>query len=105
MAFRRRFCRCNPCGQLSSVVEQRFCKPSVVGSNPTAGSSLKRFCAKGQGATWGLSVSKNVSEIGALAVLFHYTDELSHNSLTEVGLVSLRLTKAYETKIPTLPPR
>jgi hypothetical protein len=25
--------------QLSSVVEQRFCKPSVVGSNPTAGSS------------------------------------------------------------------
>src|SRR5688500_20163918 len=25
-------------GQLSSVVEQRFCKPSVVGSNPTAGS-------------------------------------------------------------------
>ena len=24
--------------QLSSVVEQRFCKPSVVGSNPTAGS-------------------------------------------------------------------
>src|SRR5690349_14006663 len=29
-----------PCqGQLSSVVEQRFCKPSVVGSNPTAGSS------------------------------------------------------------------
>jgi probable HAF family extracellular repeat protein len=29
-------------GQLSSVVEQRFCKPSVVGSNPTAGSSPKR---------------------------------------------------------------
>ena len=25
-------------GQLSSVVEQRFCKPSVVGSIPTAGS-------------------------------------------------------------------
>jgi hypothetical protein len=28
------------CSQLSSVVEQRFCKPSVVGSNPTAGSSF-----------------------------------------------------------------
>ena len=28
-------------GQLSSVVEQRFCKPSVVGSNPTAGSTFK----------------------------------------------------------------
>ena len=27
--------------QLSSVVEQRFCKPSVVGSNPTAGSIFK----------------------------------------------------------------
>ena len=28
------------CGrQFSSVVEQRFCKPSVVGSNPTAGST------------------------------------------------------------------
>jgi hypothetical protein len=27
--------------QLSSVVEQRFCKPSVLGSNPRAGSS---FC-------------------------------------------------------------
>ena|GEM_PF-4097586 len=27
--------------QLSSVVEQRFCKPSVVGSNPTAGSIPK----------------------------------------------------------------
>lgn len=26
-------------GQFSSVVEQRFCKPSVVGSNPTTGSS------------------------------------------------------------------
>src|SRR5262249_28321054 len=25
--------------QFSSVVEQRFCKPSVVGSNPTTGSS------------------------------------------------------------------
>ena len=24
--------------QFSSVVEQRFCKPSVVGSNPTTGS-------------------------------------------------------------------
>ena len=35
-------------GQLSSVVEQRFCKPSVVGSNPTAGSTENkgdsRFC-------------------------------------------------------------
>ena len=30
-------------GQFSSVVEQRFCKPSVVGSNPTTGSiSLPR---------------------------------------------------------------
>src|SRR5207244_2073282 len=27
--------------QFSSVVEQRFCKPSVVGSNPTTGSSSK----------------------------------------------------------------
>ena len=26
--------------QFSSVVEQRFCKPSVVGSNPTTGSNL-----------------------------------------------------------------
>ena len=33
------FMRQNTLGsQLSSVVEQRFCKPSVVGSNPTAGS-------------------------------------------------------------------
>ena len=28
-------------GRLSSVVEQRFCKPLVVGSNPTAGSANK----------------------------------------------------------------
>ena len=28
-------------GQFSSVVEQRFCKPSVVGSNPTTGSILE----------------------------------------------------------------
>ena len=27
--------------RLSSVVEQRFCKPLVVGSNPTAGSVFK----------------------------------------------------------------
>ena len=27
--------------RLSSVVEQRFCKPLVVGSNPTAGSIIK----------------------------------------------------------------
>ena len=27
-------------GQFSSVVEQRFCKPSVVGSSPTTGSTL-----------------------------------------------------------------
>src|SRR5204862_1425083 len=27
--------------QFSSVVEQRFCKPSVVGSNPTTGSINK----------------------------------------------------------------
>jgi hypothetical protein len=26
--------------QFSSVVEQRFCKPSVVGSNPTTGSTF-----------------------------------------------------------------
>src|SRR5947207_162772 len=32
--------------QLSSVVEQRFCKPSVVGSNPTAGSSSWCFRIK-----------------------------------------------------------
>ena len=29
-------------GQFSSVVEQRFCKPSVVGSNPTTGSTPLR---------------------------------------------------------------
>src|SRR5436190_4408591 len=29
--------------QLSSVVEQRFCKPSVVGSNPTAGSNSSTY--------------------------------------------------------------
>ena len=29
-------------GRLSSVVEQRFCKPLVVGSNPTAGSGIVR---------------------------------------------------------------
>jgi hypothetical protein len=35
--------------QLSSVVEQRFCKPSVVGSNPTAGSILN--CHRFRNAT------------------------------------------------------
>lgn len=30
-------------GQLSSAAEQRFCKPSVVGSNPTAGSIPKQL--------------------------------------------------------------
>src|SRR6266566_2376012 len=29
---------CGVFSQFSSVVEQRFCKPSVVGSNPTTGS-------------------------------------------------------------------
>ena len=33
--------QCAGGSQFSSVVEQRFCKPSVVGSNPTTGSS---FC-------------------------------------------------------------
>src|ERR1700722_6918608 len=31
-------------GQFSSVVEQRFCKPSVVGSNPTTGSTSNCGC-------------------------------------------------------------
>ena len=30
-------------GQFSSVVEQRFCKPSVVGSSPTTGSNFDRI--------------------------------------------------------------
>jgi hypothetical protein len=33
-------------GQFSSVVEQRFCKPSVVGSNPTTGSILRCLASK-----------------------------------------------------------
>src|ERR1043166_272807 len=32
--------------QFSSVVEQRFCKPSVVGSSPTTGSNFKCECTK-----------------------------------------------------------
>ena len=33
-------------GQFSSVVEQRFCKPSVVGSNPTTGSNSNCGCSR-----------------------------------------------------------
>jgi hypothetical protein len=35
--------------QFSSVVEQRFCKPSVVGSSPTTGSILNCGCSNGLG--------------------------------------------------------
>src|SRR5882672_3557191 len=45
-------------GQFSSVVEQRFCKPSVVGSNPTTGSIFNRKCGKG---LWGLLVPTDTS--------------------------------------------
>ena len=34
--------------RLSSVVEQRFCKPLVVGSNPTAGSDFTTYRGMGK---------------------------------------------------------
>ena len=34
--------------RLSSVVEQRFCKPLVVGSNPTAGSVMAYASREGE---------------------------------------------------------
>ena len=34
--------------RLSSVVEQRFCKPLVVGSNPTAGSDITSYREMGK---------------------------------------------------------
>ena len=35
--------------QFSSVVEQRFCKPSVVGSIPTTGSKFRRKALRKEG--------------------------------------------------------
>ena len=39
--------------QLSSAVEQRFCKPWVVGSIPTAGSIFNCMCSRGLGSRRG----------------------------------------------------
>src|SRR5207247_6464603 len=38
--------------QFSSVVEQRFCKPSVVGSNPTTGSSSSLWLDQTDLSVW-----------------------------------------------------
>ena len=51
-----------PSGQFSSAVEQRFCKPSVVGSIPTTGSISNRVCGNGLGRSeWPLSVKVSVA--------------------------------------------
>ena len=50
------YCSIDPGCQLSSVVELRFCKPSVVGSNPTAGSIFQPFLTSGpRSPVFGLS--------------------------------------------------
>ena len=61
----------NGFGQFSSVVEQRFCKPSVVGSSPTTGSSLRASCFDPAGRLWvrAFFTAENPASNGQVAVL------------------------------------
>src|SRR5947207_15719852 len=53
--------------QFSSVVEQRFCKPSVVGSSPTTGSSFDVWASGGCERPGG-NCQQNCQQTGNLAI-------------------------------------
>jgi hypothetical protein len=56
---------CRRESQFSSVVEQRFCKPSVVGSNPTTGStSTFEWSKLGHGIAWLVHQSVALAYVG-----------------------------------------
>src|SRR5690242_3450821 len=92
--------------QFSSVVEQRFCKPSVVGSSPTTGSILKCECTRGFSEPGTSTSSESSSKTAAPPLCRDHSGEHRQSTLTPGSSSWLRFRHdCHEAEISSLPPR